>query len=116
MFSISTVNNLRVIKSVHTAVWAFFVSCIIAIPVLASQRNYLGAAAFISIVFVEVLVIVFNGWHCPLTSVAARYTADRRDNFDIYLPQFLARHNKFIFGILYFAGILYTLGRWLTAR
>jgi hypothetical protein len=28
---------------------------------------------------------------CPLTGIAARYTDDRRDNFDIYLPPWLAR-------------------------
>ena len=43
---------------------------------------------------------------CPLTSIAARYTDDRRANFDIYLPEWLARHNKAVFGALYVAGIL----------
>jgi hypothetical protein len=33
-----------------------------------------------------------------LTNVAARYTNDRRDNFDIVLPLWLARYNKIIFG------------------
>ena len=46
---------------------------------------------------------------CPLTDVAARYTSDRRDNFDIYLPLWLARYNKHVFGTLYVAGIVYTL-------
>jgi hypothetical protein len=63
-------------------------------------------------VFVEVLVLVFNRWRCPLTPIAARYTADRRDNFDIYLPEWLARHNKLIFGLLYSVGLLYTFARW----
>jgi hypothetical protein len=34
-------------------------------------------------VAIEVLVIVANDWHCPLTPIAARYTDDRRPNFDI---------------------------------
>jgi len=41
--------------------------------------------------------------------VAARYTDERQDNFDICLPLGLARHNKVIFGELYVAGIVYTL-------
>ncbi len=53
-----------------------------------------------------------RGVRCPLTDVAARYTEDRRDNFDIYLPEFLARHNKLIFGVLYVAGLLVLLVRW----
>jgi polyferredoxin len=62
-----------------------------------------------------VLVLSLNGWRCPLTLVAARYTHDRRDNVDIYLPEWLARHNKLLFGALYLAGILFTLTRWVYA-
>ena len=47
----------------------------------------------------------------PLTAWAARYTTDRRDNFDIYLPLWLARHNKSIFGALYVAGAVFALVR-----
>jgi hypothetical protein len=47
-----------------------------------------------------------------LTDVAARYTDARQDNFDIYLPLWLARHNKSIFGTLYAAGLLFALARW----
>ena len=51
-----------------------------------------------------------------LTGVAARYTSARADNFDIYLPLWLARYNQQIFGTLYVLGILYTLIAWLTQR
>jgi hypothetical protein len=49
---------------------------------------------------------------CPLTDVAQRYTADRRDNFDIYLPVWLARNNKRIFGALFVAGEVVLLWCW----
>jgi hypothetical protein len=65
-----------------------------------------------SVVAIEVLVLLFNRFKCPLTAVAARYTPDREDNFDIYLPLWLARNNKLIFGALYVAGIAYTLVLW----
>ncbi len=42
------------------------------------------------VMLVEVAVLAFNGMRCPLTDLAARYTDDRRDNFDIYLPLWLA--------------------------
>lgn len=45
-----------------------------------------------------------NRFRCPLTDVAARYTGDRHDNFDIYLPLWLARYNKEIFGPLFAIG------------
>ena len=104
--------TLRAIKVFHTVAWAVFAGCILAIPILTWRADYRHAAVLIGIVFIEVLVLLFNGMHCPLTPLAARYTADRRDNFDIYLPEWLARHNQLIFGALYVAGIVYTLIRW----
>jgi hypothetical protein len=109
---VSPVKALKAVKLVHTVIWAFFAACVCAIPVLAWRGNYRYAAFSIGIVFFEVLLLVLNGWRCPLTPVAARYTDDRSDNFDIYLPEWLARHNKNIFGALYIAGILFTLVRW----
>jgi hypothetical protein len=97
-------------------VWAFFAGSIFAIPVFAALRQYGAAALFIGIVFAEVLVLIVNGMRCPLTDVAARYTGDRRENFDIYLPEWLARHNKLIFGGLYLGAVLYTLFRWAGGR
>lgn len=106
---------LRAIRALHTVVWAFFVAAIVAVPVAA----WLGSAelfvAFAGVVLVEVLVLAANRLRCPLTDVAARYTADRRDNFDIYLPLWVARYNKQIFGPLYVAGLLFGVWRLTTA-
>jgi hypothetical protein len=107
--------SLRRIKFLHTIVWAFFASSIAAIPALAATGSLSTAAVLIAVVFVEVLVLVCNGWSCPLTRVAARYTTDRRDNFDIYLPAWLARHNKLVFGALYLCGVAYTVVLWVDA-
>ena len=104
---------LRAVKLLHTVAWAFFAGCIVAIP-LVSWRGDNAAAGWLSdIVLVEVLVLVINCWRCPLTAVAARYTDDRRDNFDIYLPEWLARHNTVTFGALYFLGAAFALARWI---
>lgn len=103
---------LRLVKAVHTLIWAFFAGCILAIPVYAWFGEIRSAGILSAIVLAEVLIILVNRWRCPLTDVAARYTDERRDNFDIYLPLWLARHNKTIFGTLYAAGLLFTLARW----
>jgi hypothetical protein len=105
---------LRRIKIVHTAVWAVFAGSIVAIPVLAWLENWRVAAVLIALVLTECAVLVANGMRCPLTAVAGRYTDDRRDNFDIYLPLWLARRNKEIFGSLFAAGLLFTIIRWIT--
>jgi hypothetical protein len=108
---LNSLTRLRLVKVVHTVVWAFFAGCIFAIPVLAWRGEFSAALVVIAIVFLEVFVILANRWRCPLTDVAARHTDDRRDNFDIYLPVWLARHNKVIFGGLFAAGLVFTLAR-----
>ena len=112
----SSTTFLTTIKTIHTAVWAFFVASIFAIWVFAWRADFFNAALAIGVVLVECVVLIGNGLRCPLTSLAARYTDDRRDNFDIYLPEWLARHNKMIFGTLFVAGILFTIARWTFAQ
>lgn len=106
------VQALRAVKIVHTLAWAIFAGCIVALPVAAYLGNFQLAALLIAIVLVEVIVLFANRFRCPLTDVAARYTSDRRANFDIYLPLWVARYNKEVFGSLFVAGILFTLARW----
>ncbi len=109
------VRRLRAVKLVHTAVWAFFVACIIGMPLAALAGRFDVALALGVLVGGEVVVLALNRWRCPLTAVAARYTEDRRDNFDIYLPLWLARYNKHIFGALFGAGLVVALARWFGA-
>lgn len=104
--------SLNAIKVIHTIAWAFFVACILAIPVAAVRGRFTQVVLLAGIVFIEVGIVIANGMRCPLTGVAARYTTDRRDNFDIFLPLWLARYNKTIFGSLFVAGLLFALARW----
>jgi hypothetical protein len=104
---------LSLIKTLHTIVWTVFVACILGIFAFASAGRFRPALILIIVVMGEVAVLVLNRMRCPLTDVAGRYTDDRAENFDIYLPRWLARHNKTIFGTLYAVGIAYTLLRWL---
>lgn len=102
-------SKLRAIKAIHTLVWAVFAGSILAIPAYASNGNVTVAWGLIGVVFLEVAVLLANRMRCPLTDVAGRYTSERQDNFDIYLPLWLARYNKEVFGGLYVAGIVYTI-------
>lgn len=63
------------------------------------------------VVLTECVVLAANRGRCPLTGVAARYSEDRQPNFDIYLPIWLARYNKWIFGALFAGGEAYYLVR-----
>jgi hypothetical protein len=46
-------------------------------------------------------MLALNLGSCPLTSLAARSSGERADNFDIYLSPCVARHNTGIFGALF---------------
>lgn len=104
------------IKLVHTAAWVFFAGCILAIPVAGARSEFGWAAVLSGAVLVECAIIGVNRGRCPLTDLAARYTDERQDNFDIYLPLWLARHNKAIFGTLFVAGEAYVVALWIAAR
>ena len=105
--------SLRIVKALHTLAWAFFAGCILAIPVLAWRGLFDSVGVLAVFVFIEIAVLVANEWRCPLTNVAARYTDDRSDNFDIFLPLWLARHNKLIFGWLFAIVFVFALALWL---
>jgi hypothetical protein len=79
------------------------------------KQRYVWAAVLIGFVLVECGVLAANRGRCPLTGMAARHTEQRSANFDIYLPVWLARYNKAIFGTLFVVGGLFVLARWWTS-
>jgi hypothetical protein len=97
---------ITAIKALHTAIWA----------VMAAATVYILYSGIIGIVnslfwiclalmLIEVAVLIINRWSCPLTNVAMKHTDERGHNFDIFLPNWLAKHNKAIFGTMLFAGL-----------
>ncbi|MBT8080051.1 MAG: hypothetical protein KJO31_15845 [Gammaproteobacteria bacterium] len=108
----SATNQLVTIKAVHTVIWAIFATAILAIPFLAWADMYRHVIWITSFIMLEIIILAVNRWQCPLTGIAARYTDDRRDNFDIYLPLWLARHNKLIFGSLFVIGQAIVILKW----
>ena len=104
---------LRTVKIVHTAVWGFFVLCILALPLVAVLRRFDWALILTAFVLLECGALALNRGRCPLTNVAGKFTSARNDAFDIYLPERLARWNKAIFGTLFVPNELFVLWRWL---
>jgi hypothetical protein len=103
------VNPLVTIKLVHTAIWALLAGCILALPTTALLHRFDWAVILTAIILVECGVLALNRGRCPLTDVAARFTDERAGNFDIYLPNWLASHNKTIFGTLFVVNELIVL-------
>jgi hypothetical protein len=107
---------LTAIKVLHTVVWAFFAAAIVALPFLAVQGAFRWAAILSVLILVECGVLLANGWRCPMTDLAAKYTADRSPNFDIYMPRWLAVHNKTILGTLFLVNEAIVVVVWLRSR
>jgi len=97
-------------------VWLGFVACIGVVPIAAELGHFRTSAILSGVVLVECLVLALNRCRCPLTNMAAAFTEERADNFDIYLPLWLARYNKTIFGVLFAAGELFAFTRWIIVR
>ena len=109
----SSIRSLRGIKALHTVLWAIVAGSILVIPVVTAIGD-LRAGLWLSLfVTIEIIVLAINGMRCPLTGFAARYTDDRSDNFDIFLPSWLARNNKRIFGTIFVAAELFLFWRLL---
>jgi hypothetical protein len=93
-------------------IWLFFVTAIFYI-LYSGLTGDIKSITWIAIALVlgEGLVLLLFKSFCPLTLVARKYSDSKKDNFDIYLPNWLARHNKLIFTIIYLVGVLLVLIR-----
>lgn len=91
------------IRLVHTFFWVVFAAAILAIPIALAADNLSAALWLSGLVWIECLILLVNRMRCPLTSVAERYADERAVGFDIFLPPWLARNNKLIFGTLFAA-------------
>jgi hypothetical protein len=100
-------SKLAIIKLTHTAIWLIMASASFYI-LYAGITDTTTPMLWVSIglLSLETLVLLANKWTCPLTPMARKHTAEQSDNFDIYLPLWLARHNKLIFGSIFAAGLL----------
>jgi hypothetical protein len=103
-------SGLRLIKTLHTIIWAILASTVVfvawsGLTASVSGWSWMAVAA----VTIEGIVLLIFGGSCPLTKVARKYTSSTRDNFDIYLPTWLAKYNKIIFGTIFIFGLVLML-------
>ena len=98
--------KLVAVKCLHTAVWAGFVALICYVVWCGftghiTPYSWWAAGAVVG----EGIVLALFKGSCPLTVVARRYSASAAHNFDIYLPEWLAKYNKLIFTSIYCIGL-----------
>jgi len=91
-------SKLVVIKIIHTIIWLFF-NVVIFYLLYAVLVNKIDKWVWICIglLVLEGIVLLVFKTMCPITVVARRYSTSQKDNFDIYLPNWLAKNNKIIY-------------------
>jgi hypothetical protein len=89
------------IKIIHTLIWLFF-NFVIFYMLYAAVVNKLDAWLWIGygIIFLEVITLIIFKSFCPVTVLARKYSNSTKDNFDIYLPNWLAKRNKLIYTLI----------------
>ena len=90
--------KLVAVKLIHTFIWLFF-NAVIFYMLYAVIWGKLDKWLWIGygLVLLEGIVLLIFKLRCPLTLVAARYSNSTKENFDIYLPTWLAKYNKLIY-------------------
>jgi len=105
-------NKLKVIKWIHTIIWLFFVTIIFYI-LYSGITGKINTFTWIAIALVigEGIILLIFKMFCPLTVLARKYSNSQKDNFDIYLPNWLAKFNKIIFTSIFLSGLVIVLIR-----
>ena len=100
------------IKMIHTSIWVFFNVVIFYLSyAIISNKIDKWVWICISVILMEgVVLILFKGM-CPLTLLARKYSDSVKHNFDIYLPNWLAKYNKIIYSVFFAIVILLLIYR-----
>ncbi len=107
--------KLTHIKIIHTLIWIFF-NIVIFYLLYAVITNKIDKWIWIclGLILLEGLVLLLFKNVCPVTIIARKYSDSTNDNFDIYLPNWLARHNKALYSSIVLAVVAILIYRLVT--
>ena len=93
--------KLILIKILHSMVWLFFniVIFFMLYAVIVNKTDWRVWAGYGLIAAEGAVLVIFRNV-CPITMAARNYSSSSKDNFDIFLPNWLARYNKIIYTVL----------------
>lgn len=93
--------NLKLIKILHTTIWVFF-NVVIFYLLYAVIANKIDKWVWICIglILLEGIILIIFKSICPVTLLARKYSDSTKENFDIYLPNWLAKYNKLIYSTI----------------
>lgn len=97
-----------IIKLVHTAIWIFFnlVIFYMAYAIIIANKIDKWVWICIGLIVLEGLTLLVFKRMCPVTLIARKYSDSNKDNFDIYLPNWLAKYNKTIYTSIFLVLII----------
>lgn len=106
--------KLLLIKIIHTIIWLFY-NLVIFYLLYAVIINKIDHWVWICIglVVLEGLVLLTFKMFCPLTVIARKFSNSSKNNFDIFLPNWLAKYNKIIYTSIFGIAIVILLVRLL---
>lgn len=107
-------NRLFFIRIIHTLIWIFF-NAVLFYLFYAGITGRITIWVWIGLGLFALEGVVLLLFHnmCPLTVWARKYSDSSRDNFDIFLPNWLARYNKLVYTILLVIAMIILIGRTL---
>jgi len=113
--SSNMMRSITYIKTVHTLIFIFMIIWvgIIFFTLLLEKISHLTWIG-IGFILLEGLVLLVNGWKCPLTVYAENLGADDGSATDIFLPKFIANQMFKIFGTISMICFMMLLVRLLT--
>lgn len=108
------VSKLRLVKLIHTLIWVFFnVVIFYLLYAVISNRIDKWVWICIGLIVLEGIILEVFKKVCPVTLIARKYSDSNKDNFDIYLPNWLAMHNKLIYTTIVLIAIVILIYRYI---
>jgi len=103
---LSANHKLILVKLLHTLVWIFF-NVVIFYFLYAVIVNKIDKWVWIclGLIILEGLILMVFNKMCPITLIARKYSDSTDHNFDIYLPNWLAKYNKLIYTTIVLIGV-----------
>jgi hypothetical protein len=99
--------KLQMIKIIHTIIWLFFnvvIFYLLYAVIIDKVDKWVWIC--ISLILLEGIILIVFKKMCPITLVARKFSTSQKDNFDIYLPNWLAKYNKEIYSTIVVIAIL----------
>lgn len=102
------------IKSVHTVIFVFMTGALAVLlyEVIVDKITILTWIA-VALFLIEGIVLIVNGWKCPLTNYTERLGSTHGQVTDIFLPKWFADRVFQIYGVLWAVALLLLVIRML---